>query len=167
MIRRPPRSTRTDTLFPYTTLFRSAWKTGDTLFSLAGLSEGLTHELIRRQVTDDTIAFDITYRDSAARDITIRQEYKLYENNLSITSQVHRSTAPVDTAYFTIPLLVSDGLEESNISAEAGKVIVHYMGHRYTIGFDPDDSFTIDPDPFANRNGIYRNLIIRTQGDQR
>src|SRR3546814_14804187 len=28
MIRRPPRSTRTDTLFPYTTLFRS---TGETL----------------------------------------------------------------------------------------------------------------------------------------
>src|SRR3546814_522688 len=25
MIRRPPRSTRTDTLFPYTTLFRSSW----------------------------------------------------------------------------------------------------------------------------------------------
>src|SRR3546814_20344314 len=25
MIRRPPRSTRTDTLFPYTTRFRSAW----------------------------------------------------------------------------------------------------------------------------------------------
>src|SRR3546814_17839601 len=25
MIRRPPRSTRTDTLVPYTTLFRSAW----------------------------------------------------------------------------------------------------------------------------------------------
>src|SRR3546814_8247994 len=28
MIRRPPRSTRTDTLFPYTTLFRSAVKAG-------------------------------------------------------------------------------------------------------------------------------------------
>src|SRR3546814_2952845 len=26
MIRRPPRSTRTDTLFPYTTLFRSEWR---------------------------------------------------------------------------------------------------------------------------------------------
>src|SRR3546814_17853114 len=25
MLLRPPRSTRTDTLFPYTTLFRSAW----------------------------------------------------------------------------------------------------------------------------------------------
>src|SRR3546814_5398472 len=31
MIRRPPRSTRTDTLFPYTTLFRSAgWRRADT-----------------------------------------------------------------------------------------------------------------------------------------
>src|SRR3546814_9746453 len=28
MIRRPPRSTRTDTLFPYTTLFRSDRRTG-------------------------------------------------------------------------------------------------------------------------------------------
>src|SRR3546814_18234382 len=28
MIRRPPRSTRTDTLFPYTTLFRSLWPKG-------------------------------------------------------------------------------------------------------------------------------------------
>src|SRR3546814_11078878 len=33
MIRRPPRSTRTDTLFPYTTLFRSR---GDNLVVLDG-----------------------------------------------------------------------------------------------------------------------------------
>src|SRR3546814_14253808 len=30
MIRRPPRSTRTDTLFPYTTLFRSRFGPGET-----------------------------------------------------------------------------------------------------------------------------------------
>src|SRR3546814_8140322 len=35
MIRRPPRSTRTDTLFPYTTLFRSGWQTvGDQMHPL-------------------------------------------------------------------------------------------------------------------------------------
>src|SRR3546814_12126401 len=35
MIRRPPRSTRTDTLFPYTTLFRSRKKPGNaTIFPL-------------------------------------------------------------------------------------------------------------------------------------
>src|SRR3546814_18636432 len=31
MIRRPPRSTRTDTLFPYTTLFRSLVERGDAV----------------------------------------------------------------------------------------------------------------------------------------
>src|SRR3546814_2393599 len=35
MIRRPPRSTRTDTLFPYTTLFRSLSDVGDV--AAAGL----------------------------------------------------------------------------------------------------------------------------------
>src|SRR3546814_10563225 len=33
MIRRPPRSTRTDTLFPYTTLFRSCEKPSRSRFS--------------------------------------------------------------------------------------------------------------------------------------
>src|SRR3546814_7460931 len=36
MIRRPPRSTRTDTLFPYTTLFRSIEKTGRKAIALPG-----------------------------------------------------------------------------------------------------------------------------------
>src|SRR3546814_10587682 len=35
MIRRPPRSTRTDPLFPYTTLFRSGWQHEDLLEQLA------------------------------------------------------------------------------------------------------------------------------------
>src|SRR3546814_5172631 len=36
MIRRPPRSTRTDTLFPYTTLFRSWKRLGAVTLSPAG-----------------------------------------------------------------------------------------------------------------------------------
>src|SRR3546814_19623947 len=39
MIRRPPRSTRTDTLFPYTTLFRSASETSEAAIEAASLSE--------------------------------------------------------------------------------------------------------------------------------
>src|SRR3546814_13223987 len=34
MIRRPPRSTRTDTLFPYTTLFRSVAQAAQSTFEL-------------------------------------------------------------------------------------------------------------------------------------
>src|SRR3546814_591656 len=40
MIRRPPRSTRTDTLFPYTTLFRSEGHAGEPA---AGVDEGFGH----------------------------------------------------------------------------------------------------------------------------
>src|SRR3546814_14325211 len=46
MIRRPPRSTRTDTLFPYTTLFRSPPAFGAALCSTgqrAGRTAGRTH----------------------------------------------------------------------------------------------------------------------------
>src|SRR3546814_21134120 len=40
MIRRPPRSTRTDTLFPYTTLFRSKGGGTNATGFLAGLAVG-------------------------------------------------------------------------------------------------------------------------------
>src|SRR3546814_16213028 len=41
MIRRPPRSTRTDTLFPYTTLFRSGQKLDlHVVFEILALVEG-------------------------------------------------------------------------------------------------------------------------------
>src|SRR3546814_14804916 len=43
MIRRPPRSTRTDTLFPYTTLFRS----------LAELAEEIGGLAVRGDITDE------------------------------------------------------------------------------------------------------------------
>src|SRR3546814_5036976 len=36
MIRRPPRSTRTDTLFPYTTLFRSKFPGGEQVAAAMG-----------------------------------------------------------------------------------------------------------------------------------
>src|SRR3546814_2091928 len=48
MIRRPPRSTRTDTLFPYTTLFRSL-AVGD----LRGADVGVDLELAAHAVDDD------------------------------------------------------------------------------------------------------------------
>src|SRR3546814_15112829 len=41
MIRRPPRSTRTDTLFPYTTLFRSAAPAGGQTVFVKGAPEQL------------------------------------------------------------------------------------------------------------------------------
>src|SRR3546814_13279633 len=61
MIRLPPRSTRTDTLFPYTTLFRSRligsyWKPGDLLPSEMQLAEelGVSQGTVRKALDEMT-----------------------------------------------------------------------------------------------------------------
>src|SRR3546814_13801691 len=59
MIRPPPRSTRTDTLFPYTTLFRSIGRAAETLargaekgaiFIIAGFEVDRVEILLIRQI---------------------------------------------------------------------------------------------------------------------
>src|SRR3546814_7789785 len=60
MIRRPPRSTRTDTLFPYTTLFRSGvgGRLGDALTELSSntplICHGLSLSLGGTEALDET-----------------------------------------------------------------------------------------------------------------
>src|SRR3546814_17744130 len=67
MIRRPPRSTRTDTLFPYTTLFRSA---GDEDVGLGLHQPEELAEQHRRAESDDLAAtLEVEARpDEQARD---------------------------------------------------------------------------------------------------
>src|SRR3546814_15574964 len=57
MIRRPPRSTRTDTLFPYTTLFRSRGHQYDRLAVAheAGAQIDIVHLADRRKVHDSAL----------------------------------------------------------------------------------------------------------------
>src|SRR3546814_4968543 len=63
MIRRPPRSTRTDTLFPYTTLFRSAFakqnivgRDADIVEYDLGRAVGYAVKAENRQRTNDIYA---------------------------------------------------------------------------------------------------------------
>src|SRR3546814_13442182 len=61
MIRRPPRSTRTDTLFPYTTLFRSGNEL-DVVQALL-LAPGIHHEgVVHRETVDLVDAFGLELR---------------------------------------------------------------------------------------------------------
>src|SRR3546814_2985512 len=57
MIRRPPRSTRTDTLFPYTTLFRSLQREA-TALDRDDLHASLDLQQRRKQHNDEALAFN-------------------------------------------------------------------------------------------------------------
>src|SRR3546814_15826057 len=70
MIRRPPRSTRTDTLFPYTTLFRSADLAGEPFISL------MHGDRTRRRV-------DRIFEDAGVeRDLVVETQYAITHCNL-------------------------------------------------------------------------------------
>src|SRR3546814_21162182 len=85
MIRRPPRSTRTDTLFPYTTLFRSR----------------LLDELMTLSSEIEDVAAATTYRFSAARAyyaLVLRRVEELREQRVeglqTLSEFVDRRLAP-------------------------------------------------------------------------
>src|SRR3546814_12244385 len=79
MLRRPPRSTRTDTLFPYTTLFRSDGLCGDP-FPAAGepqpLRRGRLHTNTRGRKRKD-------FGDACAHGVPIRADRKSTRLNSS------------------------------------------------------------------------------------
>src|SRR3546814_2428078 len=86
MIRRPPRSTRTDTLFPYTTLFRSQFDEDDE----QGQREreplpGVTIMLDRIEfrgglpVTDKTVRLARIHQQQARRDVFAVQTAQIIE----------------------------------------------------------------------------------------
>src|SRR3546814_8137416 len=79
MIRRPPRATRTDTLFPYTTLFRSpsrsadapprSWRPAPTQPPLHAMVAGCCTHRFRRRVPG-TAAYHFTSSSIACRRLT-------------------------------------------------------------------------------------------------
>src|SRR3546814_9166077 len=65
MIRRPPRSTRTDTLFPYTTLFRSSVQAEGRKDVRADDREAGVHDDHDRDIDDEGLDVAIAVGDSA------------------------------------------------------------------------------------------------------
>src|SRR3546814_12493382 len=91
MIRRPPRSTRTDTLFPYTTLFRSPmafWVDHSIAADARGTSPGLVTEGCNNASGYMVSAF---YRPLAQNE-TARLVYgdRLIDLSAAGTQEVHR-----------------------------------------------------------------------------
>src|SRR3546814_9080976 len=87
MLRRPPRSTRTDTLFPYTTLFRSA-----LLFVEVHHRLLQTFAIVRITLAD---VLDLRPEDFHPRHRAVLRLRKLVEQQLDRDRQQHDRPAPV------------------------------------------------------------------------
>src|SRR3546814_7431301 len=79
MIRRPPRSTRTDTLFPYTTLFRSSvarvvWRVTDTAQALFDVDDYKEFVMAQIEAAVRSIGSRYPYDDIEHQEVTLRSE---------------------------------------------------------------------------------------------
>src|SRR3546814_16922283 len=73
MIRRPPRSTRTDTLFPYTTLFRSNARHGDVIAVDSHNSYAYARRLVALVGVDDLVVVETDDAVLVARKDKVQQ----------------------------------------------------------------------------------------------
>src|SRR3546814_18004334 len=105
MVRRPPKSTRTDTLFPYTTLFRSTTKDGlltvdnaklqKALETDAGAVEALFNP--RRDATHDTTTDPgIAFAIDAIRDTAVATDGLLDRIETSLDKKSESPAAPLE-----------------------------------------------------------------------
>src|SRR3546814_10190737 len=118
MIRRPPRSTRTDTLFPYTTLFRSRFNghvfrlTDDERAALAASTELTRYARLVEGYEDSTGQLSL-WRLYSFRDLPVELISNIYQLFVKDAS----------SSIYTPPALVRLMLEET-LSWEIGRAHV-------------------------------------------
>src|SRR3546814_7279586 len=92
MIRRPPRSTRTDTLFPYTTLFRSlVFRDADPAGKAVGIET--RHRRHRQQIAGQAVDDDDRSRFGADAARGIMLEVRSEEHTSELQSLMRTSYA--------------------------------------------------------------------------
>src|SRR3546814_15667783 len=136
MIRRPPRSTRTDTLFPYTTLFRS---------SLLSLRDVMLIRLKGHHTFSGTLRLGITEITAMTWLPDLMRQLKIFFPQLKVTpiigmaAELHKNLleARLDMAFLhgdlRGPLLEAEPLgdRKSGCSGKSGSVRVASGGRRH------------------------------------
>src|SRR3546814_15046510 len=134
MIRRPPRSTRTDTLFPYTTLFRSIQCEFAATAGVATNSEvaylGVNHGVVRSVESVDgkvriTMSIDRDKRIPAGSTARIFRKSAIGEPYIDFEPPAgHEDGGPYLDAGDTIPMArTSVPLESSELLRSASRVL--------------------------------------------
>ncbi len=142
-----------------------SWQVSGKWISLASLSEGLTSsvEIIREE--SEQIEFIVKYFHADSKS-EITERYQLAKNKLTVKSSVFVNGARIEKIKFMVPLLVSDGVSRSEITRKTNSVQVVYHGMTYQISFAGKIKAEIIDHEFANRNGIYKLLVLEKSGNE-
>src|SRR3546814_4742631 len=97
MIRRPPRSTRTDTLFPYTTLFRSTSSSSDALNTRypSGIAVPLAQVYRHTSLSEFVVSEDVASAKQISADCGVEQCSRRSEEHTSELQSLMRNSYAV------------------------------------------------------------------------
>lgn len=141
-----------------------AWQVDDTWTSLAGLSEGLTSRFRSLKEAREAVHVEIEY---TFRKTSIVENYRLENGTVTIKATVLQDGQPVPRIRFIVPLLVTDGSSRSTIrEPHQGSAGVDYLGHACDVRYGDTIKATLEADSYANRNGVYRSLVLETAGHE-
>src|SRR3546814_10022189 len=124
MIRRPPRSTRTDTLFPYTTLFRSIYETAAAVTAAGG--EGVAVRVDHGDDAQVQALFEQVRREAGRLDILVNNACALHDD---LTAAGHFWQKPLG-----IVDMLDVGLRSSYVSAYYAAPLMVAQQHGLKIG---------------------------------
>src|SRR3546814_14028286 len=89
MIRRPPRSTRTDTRFPYTTLFRSDYQFTPDVLAYVSYSTGYKSGGVNQAI--NPIVTNAVYDPEYVKAIEVGVKSQLFDRRLQVNTSLYRN----------------------------------------------------------------------------
>src|SRR3546814_395780 len=131
MIRRPPRSTRTDTLFPYTTLFRSAWRSSASA-AATGSSWANSREKARKRSWSAATSGSASRRSSSSRRSARASSLRRRVGSIVVLVGVRAVHQPVDGVH-QVGVAADRGLAQRHgrrVQEAVGKGVGEEVEHR-------------------------------------
>src|SRR3546814_14133443 len=101
MLRRPPRSTRTDTLFPYTTRFRSNLRHGRYLHEVERIEQADPHDAEQdMEVTQYPVGIAAVERIAMKTEDNGEEQYRPQaQNEIQITHDLDRKSTRLNSSH--------------------------------------------------------------------
>jgi len=141
------------------------WPASGKWVSLAAMSQDLEPELEVIAESPDAVEFEVAY-SCAGGESRVLERYRLTEGKLRINTRVLVGGKLAERMRFVVPLLVTDGSSTSEIKEKVGRVVVAFLGASCTVAFGEGVAATVEDPTYANRNAVYRSLVLEPAGGE-
>lgn len=138
------------------------WYINGRRYALAEMND-LAHELYIISETENRVEFTLTWWGPSLMGVgKLQERYVLTDAGLAVTVMLLGSDA--DSIFYTVPLLATNGAENTAVAAQDAGFTVSLNGETYTVTSNAD-SASCESTKYANRNGEYYMGILKKEGN--